>query len=412
SVSMLTEGWDANNVTHIMGLRAFGSQLLCEQVAGRALRRIRYDLQGYDKDDNPTNDKRIIVTYKFPAEYAQIIGIPFNLFKQGTTVIPNPVETTGIFAIPDRQKDYEITFPILNGYRKEYTDDTISYDFSNLEPYEVDVTKDPVRTTMGSAFSKDERELQEKSVHEMRDQEIIYKITKELLRLHFSDDDQNLNFSLFNQLKDVVKAWYNQCVLLVGDNNPIYKRLIDYDNPQVVTDHIVRGINTQKNSTDYIRPIFSRPAEKFGSTKYVNGRTSREVYYTTKSHVNAVVADSDWERIAAKEMENIDEIISYVKNDYLGFSIPYVKDGMEKNYFPDFIARCLTPTGGIINLIIEITGFNKDKAEKKWFVENRWLPAVNAVQEKYDFDEWHFLEIANDIRNARQLLMEKIQSIQ
>jgi len=232
------------------------------------------------------------------------------------------------------------------------------------------------------------------------------------LRLHFSDDDQNLNFSLFNQLKDVVKAWYNQCVLLVGDNNPIYKRLIDYDNPQVVTDHIVRGINTQKNSTDYIRPIFSRPAEKFGSTKYVNGRTSREVYYTTKSHVNAVVADSDWERIAAKEMENIDEIISYVKNDYLGFSIPYVKDGMEKNYFPDFIARCLTPTGGIINLIIEITGFNKDKAEKKWFVENRWLPAVNAVQEKYDFDEWHFLEIANDIRNARQLLMEKIQSIQ
>jgi len=409
---MLTEGWDANNVTHIMGLRAFGSQLLCEQVAGRALRRIRYDLQGYDKDDNPSKDKRKIVTYKFPAEYAQIIGIPFKLFKQGTTVIPNPVETTGIYAIPDRQKDYEITFPVLTGYRKEYADDTITYDFTHLEPFEIDVTKEPVRTTMGTAFSNDEYELQVKSVHEMRDQQIIYKITKDLLRLHFSDDDQNLNFSLFNQLKEIVSAWYKQRVLLVGDTNPVYKRLIDFYDAQIVTDHIVRGINTEKNSTDFILPIFARPSEKFGSTKYVNGRTSRDVYYTSKSHVNAVVADSGWERIAAKEMENMDEIISYVKNDYLGFSIPYVKDGTEKNYFPDFIVRCQTPSGKMINLTVEITGFNKDKKEKKWFVENRWLPAVNAVQEKYDFDEWHFLEIAGDIRNTRQLLMDKIGSIQ
>src|SRR3712207_2708392 len=85
SVSMLTEGWDANTVTHIMGIRAFGSQLLCEQVAGRALRRMNYLLQGYDKEGNPTDDKRKIVVEKFPPEYAHIIGVPFKVFKGGKT---------------------------------------------------------------------------------------------------------------------------------------------------------------------------------------------------------------------------------------------------------------------------------------------------------------------------------------
>jgi len=127
--------------------------------------------------------------------------------------------------------------------------------------------------------------------------------------------------------------------------------------------------------------------------------------------VNAVVADSDWEQIAAKEMENMEEILSYVKNDYLGFFIPYLKDGTERNYQPDFLCRCKTPSGKIINLILEISGYNKDKAEKKFYTEKYWLPAVNAVRNKYEYEEWHFLEVANDIRNTRQLLIDKIRSI-
>ena len=120
SVSMLTEGWDANTVTHICGIRKFGSQLLCEQVAGRALRRQSYYLQGYDRNGEPTTDKRRIVSWKFPPEYAHIIGVPFKLFKGGKTVPPPPKPTTRIFAIPERTKKYEITFPNVEGYRLEY----------------------------------------------------------------------------------------------------------------------------------------------------------------------------------------------------------------------------------------------------------------------------------------------------
>ena len=121
--------------------------------------------------------------------------------------------------------------------------------------------------------------------------------------------------------------------------------------------------------------------------------------------------DSGWEGICAKTLEEIEAVECYVKNQFLGFTIPYVKDGEDHPYFMDFIARVKSKDGSIKNLLIEITGMNKDKAEKKWFVENRWLPAVNSFKEKYEYSEWHFIEIANDIRNIKNQLIEKIQSI-
>ena len=100
-------------------------------------------------------------------------------------------------------------------------------------------------------------------------------------------------------------------------------------------------------------------------------------------------------------MEELPQVKSYVKNQFLGLAVPYVKDGIDKNYFPDFVAQCKGKDGTVKNLMIEITGMSKEKAEKKWFVENRWLPAVNAFKEKYEYPEWHFIEIANDIRNIK-----------
>ena len=174
--------------------------------------------------------------------------------------------------------------------------------------------------------------------------------------------------------------------------------------------HIVRGINPHINTSEFIRPVLNY-YNKFGSTKYVNGNTIKDVYETKKSHVNLVVMDSGWEGIAAKTLEEIPQVTSYVKNQFLGFTIPYVKDGLDHRYFPDFIVQITSPSGEIKNLIIEITGMNRDKDEKKWFVENRWLPAVNSIRVKYDFPEWHFIEIANDIRDIRNQIVNKIKNI-
>ncbi len=411
SVSMLTEGWDANTVTHIMGLRAFGSQLLCEQVAGRALRRMNYFLQGYDKEGNPTKDKRKIVVYKFPPEYAHIIGVPFKMFKGGKTE-PPPVhaDLTHITAMPERQEKMEIGFPNVVGYRIENYDGEIKHDFSNIENYEIRGDITPIETQMATAFSAEEIQIKIQSVLEKRDQEVIFWLTKELIKFHFSDDDGNPYYHKFNKLKFIVTEWYNKKVILLNIGDQRYKRLLFFEDPKTMADHIVRGINPERNNTEHIRPVFNY-YNKFSSTKYVNGNTSKEVYPTQKSHVNYVVMDSEWEGIAAKTLEEIPQVISYVKNQFLGFAMPYVKEGKDKNYFTDFIAQCRGKDGEIKNLMIEISGFSKDKAEKKWFVENRWIPAVNALKDKYEYPEWHFIEIANDIRNIKNQLIEKIGSL-
>lgn len=406
SVSMLTEGWDANTVTHIMGLRAFNSQLLCEQVAGRALRRRNYLLQKYDKEGNlnPRGSREL-----FPPEYAHIIGVPFKLFKGGTTDTTPPQEGTRVMALPDRA-DFEIQFPQLLGYRIETSGRRVSADFSEIEPFEIDASKYPVETELGTAFSGEKQTMSVASAMELRDQEILYWVTRSLLRFYYATDEGLPDFGLFNQLKCVAEEWYRTRVRVIGAGEA-YKRMVVFYDPKRVADHIYRGISagSQRDGDERVLPMWH--PEKFGSTKYVQGHTTKPVYPTEKSHVNVVVADTEsWEQIAAKTLEELDAVRFYVKNEFLGFTIPYVaSDGEERRYYTDFVARCETPAGETVNLIIEITGSNtQDKAEKRWYVENRWLPAVNATAEKYGYDRWAFIEIAGDIRDIKNQISAKL----
>ncbi|MBN3034811.1 MAG: DEAD/DEAH box helicase family protein [Bacteroidales bacterium] len=418
SVSMLTEGWDANTVTHIMGLRAFGSQLLCEQVAGRALRRMNYYLRTYRKDTGEEVPEKDIHKYKeenlirkYPPEYAHIIGVPFKMFRGGITQPPPPVDYRHIKALPERQEEFEITFPNIIGYRIEELEREIVHDFSNVEHFVLDFSDYPLRATLVSPISPHKEKMEVTSVLEKRDQELIFLITRALIRYHFSDDDSNPQFQLFGKLKQIVEEWYHHKVILINERDPRYKRLLYFEEPKKIADHIRRGINPHINTEEHIRPIFNH-YNRSGSTRYVNGTTTKQVFPTSRSHVNLVVMDSEWEGICAKTLEEIPQVLSYAKNQFLGFAVPYQKDGTDRQYFPDFLARIKTRSGSVANLIIEITGMNTDKDEKKWFVENRWLPAVNAVREKYGMERWHFTEVAGDIRNIRNQLIDKITSIE
>ena len=412
SVSMLTEGWDANTVSHVMGLRPFLSQLLCEQVAGRALRRMNYLLQGYDKEGNTTDDKRKVVIEKFPPEYAHIIGIPFKMFKGGTTEPPPPPPpSTFITALPAREEKYEIGFPNVVGYRVETSEGKLKYDFTGIETYDIDGSRYPTEATLTSPISPRQEKLAVKSVLEKREQELFFLITKELIRYHFSDDEGNPNFQRFSGLKEIVEHWYGTKVRLLGIRGDQFKKLLFFHQPKPVVDHIARGINPERNTTEFIRPVFNY-YNKFGSTKYVHGYTTKDVYQTKHSHVNLVAVDSGWEAKAAKAFEELHpQVLSYVKNQFLDFKIPYVKDGKDRDYFPDFALRVKGRDGKTRNLILEVTGMSKDKAEKKWYVENRWLPAVNSAKEKFGYDEWHFLEVKEDIRDIKNELINKIESM-
>jgi type III restriction enzyme len=412
SVSMLTEGWDANTVTHICGIRKFGSQLLCEQVAGRALRRQSYYLQGYDKAGEPTTDKRRIFSRKFPPEYAHIIGVPFKLFKGGKAAPTPPRPTTRIFAMPERTAEYEITFPNVEGYRLEYAEGPLITDFSGVEDYEIDGSKLPTKTIMATAVSGEEVKLTVESILETREQQIIYRITKDLLRDHFSDEEGNHQFDRFLELSAIVAEWYRTKVRVLG-KGPEWKKLLYFSDPKKLVAHVSRVIRTGGPGEEAIRPILNY-YNPIGSSRFVHGQTSRETYPTQHSHVNAVVIDSGWEGNAAKVLDDLYEegrVTSWVKNAFLDFHLPYTDiAGEQRDYFPDFIVRCRNSEP--LNLVVEISGMRKDKALKKWTVMNRWLPAVNRIREQHHWVKWDFLEIANEVELAdmRNILIKFLEN--
>ena len=415
SVSMLTEGWDANTVTHVCGVRAFGSQLLCEQVAGRALRRMSYDLRKYDVrtgEELPEGSKRTKdVEEKFPPEYAHIIGVPFKTFRGGSTPPPTPPKPkTTIRALPDR-KEMEIRFPNIDGYRSDSPDGELRADFTAHYKFRLNFNDIPTETVMGTAVGE-QRVVLSSDYLELRDAEVIYELTRRLIHYKYSDSDNGRQFQLFGRLKQIVQQWYDsQIEILGGDGSAEQRRLVVFWDPKATSANIYEGIQRANIQDERITAILNYYNPE-GSTAYVFGATTKEVYPTEKSHVNFVVADTDsWEQLCAKTLELMPEVRCYVKNHFLGFAIPYMVNGVEHRYAPDFIAQVQTTKGEQVNLIIEISGFNNDrkgnKDAKRYYTENYWLPAANNLG---TYGRWAFIEVS-DIDNIRALLKKKIDSL-
>jgi len=419
SVSMLTEGWDANTVTHIVGLRKFGSQLLCEQVAGRALRRRSYQLRPYDEATGAelaaqTRRKQGVI-WKFPPEYAYIIGVPFKLFKGGARNLVEPPEPlTRVFPLPERA-GLEITFPVVEGYRIDHQDEPLTCDFSGNGEFRFNAANIPLHTRLSSPISGDETELTAEDVLDSRDAPIIYDITRVLLRDHFSDEHRTPEFQRFLELKEIVAHWYHTQVKVIG-RDAAWKKLLAFRDTREAVAHIARSIHRGPQAEERIRPILSY-YNPTSSTRFARGQTSRETYPTQHSHVNAVVLDSGWEGRAAKTLDDLvpeGHVLSWVKNAFLDFRIPYTDQaGKERRYLPDFIAHCRLAGGFTAMVIIEITGFSSDKAEKKWTVEHRWLPAVNAVRHQHQWPLWAFIELAgeDEVADLRNRLLAKTREL-
>ena len=142
----------------------------------------------------------------------------------------------------------------------------------------------------------------------------------------------------------------------------------------------------------------SSPYDYVGSTRYVNFDTIRPVYVTSsnKCPVSHAVADTNsWEQKIAQVLEDIDPVISYVKNQGLGFLIPYSLGGRQRNYLPDFLVKFDDGHGqsDLLNLIVEVSGEKlKEKAAKVNTTRNLWLPAVN---QHGGFGRWDFIEITD-----------------
>ncbi|MCZ8371252.1 DEAD/DEAH box helicase family protein [Phocaeicola sp. KGMB11183] len=417
SVSMLTEGWDANTVTHICGVRAFGSQLLCEQVAGRALRRQNYNLVAYDKEGNEIDPKNIKkykkenIVYKFPPEYAHIIGVPFKTFKGGGAGTPPPQKPKTVIRALDERKDLEIRFPNIVGYRSENEMGHIDADYTGEPKFKLNFTEIPEETILSTPIGDDMKVLK-KDYHDLRDAQVVYVLTQRLIQQYYTDHEKGREFQLFGQLKRIVEKWYNtQIEVIGGDGSVEMRRLVIFWNQKETATSIYEGIRRANTDSEQIKAVLNYYNPE-GSTRYVYGATSKEVYPTVKSHVNYVVADTDsWEQIAAKTLEELPQVVRYVKNHFLDFKIPYLIGAIEHLYVPDFIAVVKTKSGAEVNLIIEISGLSNDrlghKDFKRKYAKDFWLPAANNLG---THGVWYYIEVT-DIDNIKAILTHKINSL-
>lgn len=385
SVSMLTEGWDANTVTHILGVRAFGTQLLCEQVVGRGLRRTNYVAN---------------TDGMFPPQYAEVYGVPFSFIpcsgSQPDPPKPGPPPTR-VRALAERL-DSEITFPHVIGYRYDLPAEKLTATFNEDSKLAISTQDLPTKTEMASVIG-DTVFHDIYGLRKRREQEIDFKLASLVLEKYFRDDASNPRPWLFPHLLKIAQQWRLQC--LVCKDNTFPQMLLIIEFAHAAADRIYRSIVTSASGEKFLKPIL-RPYDTVGSTRYVDFDTTRPTYTThpDKCHVSHVVLDSNWEAKMTQTLEDIDEVVCYVKNQGLNFNIPYTLDGEERNYVPDYIVRLKQNDGETLNLIVEVTGEKKkDKIAKVATARDLWVPAVNNHG---GFGRWAFVEILDpwDAKNT------------
>ena len=395
SVSMLTEGWDANTVTHILGIRAFGTQLLCEQVVGRALRRQSYDLN----EDN-----------LFDVEYADILGIPFDFTAKPVISMPQtPRESVHVHAMRPERDALEIRFPRVQGYRVELPNERLDAKF-NPDSTLV-LTPDLVgpSITKNAGIIGEDVDLSLKHLEDARQSTLLFHLTKRLLYTHYRDPDKEPELHLFGQLKRITKQWLDNYLVCKGETYPaqlIYQELAD-----MACSRIHAAITRRFEGEQPIRAVLD-PYNPTGSSQHVNFYTSKPSRWQTdsrKCHVNWVVLDSDWEAELCRVVESHPRVRAYIKNQGLGLEVPYRYGSIMRKYFPDFIVQVDDGHKDLLNLVIEIKGYRgEDAKEKKATMETYWVPGVNHLG---TYGRWAFLELKDVYLIQEQFAAEVVEAL-
>ena len=367
SVSMLTEGWDANTVTHVLGCRAFGTQLLCEQVVGRALRRV-----SYEPDENGM----------FRPEYADVLGVPFTFMPANSAkdfVPPKP--RTRVFA--DRaRRAAEIRFPRVEGYRVTFPRGRLKVTFTENSHYRIGADVPIPKETEVDALVGKQNILDLSELDAIRAQTVAYMLAKRALEkwARMVENQEGEPLFLFPQFLTVARRWLTECLDLRDGRTVGYLSLAGYREEAV--ERIVRACAKSLTTADRedIRPVMNAYNPE-GSSRYVDFYTTKQTLLETdpdKCQVNCVVYDSDWEAAFAERLERIDKVRGYVKNHGLVFEVPYVFMGDERAYRPDFIVHWDDGHPDPLQVIVEIKGFRGPDAQAKMdTLASLWVPAVN-----------------------------------
>jgi type III restriction enzyme len=391
SVSMLTEGWDANTVTHVLGVRAFGTQLLCEQVIGRALRRQSYQL----------NEEGL-----FNVEYADVFGIPFDFTAKPVVAPPQPPrDTVQVKALRPERDALEIRFPRVEGYRVELPEERLTADFNDESILELNPDLVGPSITRNSGIIGEGVDMNLDHFRDMRASSLVFHVTQRLLYKNWRDPGDDPKLHLFGQLKRITKQWLDTCLVCKGDTHPallMYQELAD-----MACNKITAAITRQFLGTRPIKALLDA-YNPTGSTKHVRFNTSRADRWDTsgpppKNQVNWVILDSDWEAEFCRAAESHPKVTAYTKNHNLGLEVPYRYGSEMRKYLPDFVVLVDDGHGpdDLLHLVVEIKGYRREDAkEKKATMDTYWVPGVNHLG---TYGRWAFAEFTEVFQIASDL---------
>ncbi|MGH9629100.1 MAG: BPTD_3080 family restriction endonuclease, partial [Bryobacteraceae bacterium] len=386
SVSMLTEGWDTNTVTHVLGVRAFGTQLLCEQVIGRALRRQSYEL----------NEDGL-----FNVEYADVLGIPFDFTAKPVVAPPQPPrETIQVMAVRPDRDTLEIRFPRVSGYRVELPEERLSAEFNDDSVLELTPALVGPSITKNSGIIGEDVDLSLEHLGDLRRSTLLFHVTRRLLYTRWRDPGEEPKLHLFGQLKRITKQWLDNCLVCKGGTYPaqlMYQELAD-----MACERITAAVTRSLVGARPIKAVLD-PYNPTGSTIHVKFNTSKTSRWQTdarRCHINWLILDSDWEAEFCRVAEAHPRVKAYVKNHNLGLDVPYRFGSQTRKYIPDFIVLVDDGHGEVVHLVVEIKGYRgEDAKEKKSTMETYWVPGVNNHGR---YGRWAFAEF----RDAYQIEAE------
>lgn len=405
SVGMLTEGWDCNTVTHIVGLRPFMSQLLCEQVVGRGLRRASYEI---GEDGLATE------------EVAKVLGVPFEVIPMKATAGAGGKREKRhhVHSVPQKA-EFEIKFPRVERYRQAVRN-RVTVDWDTIAPTILDPSKIPPETDVKGMLPTDKGrpsltgpgKLENITLNpyrrDRRLQELSFDLARDLVRVRCAAPEAPPPHVLFPQIAQIALRYLEQRVWPTAPAEKIDAFISPYYG--WVFERLDAAIKPDTDAgeapeiPDYEK---NRPA---GSTAEVSFWTSKDTRPVRRSHLNVVVADTKkWEQQAAYYLDHVQQegrVLAFVKNDHLGFTIPYLHNGQPHDYVPDFLVRVRTPDPRPTTLILETKGYDPLKEIKKQAAE-RWCAAVNA---EGSYGRWMY-RIADKPEQVSTVIAEIIGSV-
>lgn len=373
AVAMLSEGWDTKNVTHIMGLRAFNSQLLCEQVVGRGLRRVNYEV---NKE-----------TGLFDPEYVNIFGVPFSFLpNEGNDgpPPPPPAAQTRVEVVPEHSQ-YEIVWP--NVLRIEYKRKVqFSTTIDNIEPLEIDGSKVDTYAELAAVLegkttnTMSKIDLQE-IAEKYRPQHVVFRVASDIIEKLSGQWKDKSKLELLPKVIALTEQFMNSDKLhftSLLDQEPIRRKVLLMMNMNTIVQHIADAILFGSESIEATELVFDRQNVTRSTADMPTWYTRRESEPVDRSHISHMVGDGGWEMSVARgldiQMGAGKYVDAWAKNDHLGFEIPYMWGGTVRRYIPDFLIRL----NNGITLVLEVKGVDTAQNKRKRKFLDEWVKAVNS----------------------------------